>query len=252
MESLRAHIPGDPISIPSCATARPSWEPTMTRASAWSPTISAAPGTPPCFFEMPAVNSQCRRAQPGLCARTMERLGFQPEIITVASKPDWRFEEIAYGEALAVIDGGVSRPPPCCAPMTAIAVGRDGRSLPARSQALGARSRLPTARRRPVSTTPWSASWWASCSTPARPASPRTTCWCPRTSATALPRAARRCVNRLYPDLARNPDYTSIISPRHFGRLVSMIDAARAAGAGVVPLTDAPARRRRRACRPCC
>lgn len=51
--------------------------------------------------------------------------------------------------------------------------------------------------------------------------------------------AARRCVNRLYPDLARNPDYTSIISPRHFGRLVSMIDAARAAGAGVVPLTDA-------------
>jgi len=51
---------------------------------------------------------------------------------------------------------------------------------------------------------------------------------------------ARRCVNRLYPDLARNPDYTSIISPRHFGRLVSMIDAARAAGAGVVPLTDAP------------
>jgi aldehyde dehydrogenase (NAD+)/coniferyl-aldehyde dehydrogenase len=54
-------------------------------------------------------------------------------------------------------------------------------------------------------------------------------------------------VNRLYPDLARNPDYTSIISPRHFGRLVSMIDAARAAGAGVVPLTvatpDADARR---------
>lgn len=51
--------------------------------------------------------------------------------------------------------------------------------------------------------------------------------------------AARRCVARLYPDLARNPDYTSIISPRHFGRLVAMIDAARAAGAGVVPLTDA-------------
>lgn len=50
---------------------------------------------------------------------------------------------------------------------------------------------------------------------------------------------ARRCVNRLYPDLTRNPDYTSIISPRHFGRLVSMIDAARAAGASVVPLTDA-------------
>lgn len=51
--------------------------------------------------------------------------------------------------------------------------------------------------------------------------------------------AARRVVDRLYPDIARNPDYTSIISPRHFDRLVSMIDAAGAAGAGVVPLTDA-------------
>ncbi|MBV8273143.1 MAG: coniferyl aldehyde dehydrogenase [Cupriavidus sp.] len=51
--------------------------------------------------------------------------------------------------------------------------------------------------------------------------------------------AARRCVSRLYPDIARNADYTSIISPRHFDRLVSMIDAAGAAGAHVVPLTDA-------------
>ncbi|MGO4304564.1 coniferyl aldehyde dehydrogenase [Cupriavidus sp. RAF12] len=51
--------------------------------------------------------------------------------------------------------------------------------------------------------------------------------------------SARRCVNRLYPGLAHNPDYTSIISPRHFGRLVSMIEAAGAAGARVVPLTDA-------------
>jgi len=51
--------------------------------------------------------------------------------------------------------------------------------------------------------------------------------------------AARRCVSRLYPDIARNTDYTSIISPRHFDRLVSMIDAARAAGAHMVPLTDA-------------
>jgi len=50
---------------------------------------------------------------------------------------------------------------------------------------------------------------------------------------------ARRVVSRLYPDIARNPDYTSIISPRHFDRLVSLIDAAQAAGARVVPLTDA-------------
>lgn len=51
--------------------------------------------------------------------------------------------------------------------------------------------------------------------------------------------AARRVAGRLYPDIARNADYTSIISPRHFDRLVSMIDAAGAAGARVVPLTDA-------------
>ena len=51
--------------------------------------------------------------------------------------------------------------------------------------------------------------------------------------------AARRVVARLYPDIARNPDYTSIISPRHFDRLVSLVDAAQAAGARVVPLTDA-------------
>ncbi|ABF07044.1 coniferyl-aldehyde dehydrogenase [Cupriavidus metallidurans] len=51
--------------------------------------------------------------------------------------------------------------------------------------------------------------------------------------------AARRCASRLYPDIARNPDYTSIISPRHFDRLVSMIAAATAAGAHAVPLTDA-------------
>nr|WP_238264384.1 coniferyl aldehyde dehydrogenase [Cupriavidus pauculus] len=51
--------------------------------------------------------------------------------------------------------------------------------------------------------------------------------------------AARRVAARLYPDIARNADYTSIISPRHFDRLVSMVDAAEAAGATVVPLTDA-------------
>ncbi len=50
---------------------------------------------------------------------------------------------------------------------------------------------------------------------------------------------ARRCVARLYPDLARNPDYTSIISARHFGRLESLADEARTRGASVVPLSNA-------------
>jgi len=51
--------------------------------------------------------------------------------------------------------------------------------------------------------------------------------------------AARRCVARLYPDIARNPDFTSIISPRHFARLAEMIESASRSGARVVPLTDA-------------
>ena len=49
----------------------------------------------------------------------------------------------------------------------------------------------------------------------------------------------RACVDRLYPDLARNPDYTSIISPRHFTRLQGLVDDAAAQGARVVPLSDA-------------
>ncbi|WP_454734613.1 coniferyl aldehyde dehydrogenase [Cupriavidus necator] len=55
----------------------------------------------------------------------------------------------------------------------------------------------------------------------------------------SLVQAARQCVNRLYPDLARNPDYTSIISPRHFARLAGLVDEAAAQGATVVPLSDA-------------
>ncbi|KWR91293.1 coniferyl aldehyde dehydrogenase [Cupriavidus sp. IDO] len=50
---------------------------------------------------------------------------------------------------------------------------------------------------------------------------------------------ARRCVDRLYPDLARNPDYTSIISPRHFARLAGLVQDAGAQGARTVPLSDA-------------
>ncbi|MNT28804.1 Coniferyl aldehyde dehydrogenase [compost metagenome] len=54
-----------------------------------------------------------------------------------------------------------------------------------------------------------------------------------------LVEAARGCVDRLYPDLARNRDYTSIISPRHFARLAALVDEAAAQGATVVPLSDA-------------
>jgi coniferyl-aldehyde dehydrogenase len=57
--------------------------------------------------------------------------------------------------------------------------------------------------------------------------------------------AMRRAVQRQYPRIAGNPDYTSIVSERHFERLQGLLDDARRRGAVVVPLgpdgVDAPA-----------
>ena len=44
---------------------------------------------------------------------------------------------------------------------------------------------------------------------------------------------------RMYPSLARNPDYCSIISPRHLGRLHALLDDARALGAQVHTINPA-------------
>jgi acyl-CoA reductase-like NAD-dependent aldehyde dehydrogenase len=52
--------------------------------------------------------------------------------------------------------------------------------------------------------------------------------------------AARTALARLYPDLARNRQYTSLISDRHFARMKALLDAAGAAGARIEPLDDAP------------
>ncbi len=49
---------------------------------------------------------------------------------------------------------------------------------------------------------------------------------------------------RLYPTIGGNPDYTSIVSDRHYARLSGLIDAAVAAGARVQRLEDAPAERK--------
>ncbi|HWX04128.1 MAG TPA: coniferyl aldehyde dehydrogenase [Collimonas sp.] len=49
---------------------------------------------------------------------------------------------------------------------------------------------------------------------------------------------ARRIFAKLYPDLASNPDYTSIVSPRHFERLQALTDEAGQLGAQVLPLSD--------------
>ena len=51
--------------------------------------------------------------------------------------------------------------------------------------------------------------------------------------------AARKLVGKMYPDMARNRDYTTLISPRHFQRMASLADEAREQGAQVLPLTNA-------------
>ena len=51
--------------------------------------------------------------------------------------------------------------------------------------------------------------------------------------------AVRDSVARLYPTIAANPDYTSIVSDRHYARLVALVDDARAKGATILPLLPA-------------
>lgn len=62
---------------------------------------------------------------------------------------------------------------------------------------------------------------------------------------------ARARMARLYPNLSTNPDYTSIISERHFARLQRLASEAQQAGAQLHPLTDAAPIPRCAACRPC-
>lgn len=49
--------------------------------------------------------------------------------------------------------------------------------------------------------------------------------------------AARRATDASYPQLLRNPDYSSIVNQRHFRRLSALVEDARAKGARAVPLT---------------
>ena len=55
----------------------------------------------------------------------------------------------------------------------------------------------------------------------------------------AFAAAARSVVARLYPRMAANPDYTSIVNERHRARLASWLDEARAAGARVEEINPA-------------
>ncbi len=58
----------------------------------------------------------------------------------------------------------------------------------------------------------------------------------PRGQEAAFIAAARRTVARLYPGLAHNADYTSIVNARHFDRLHDYLADAAALGATVTPL----------------
>lgn len=53
--------------------------------------------------------------------------------------------------------------------------------------------------------------------------------------------AFKAAVARLYPDLANNPDYTSIANPRAYERMKSLVTEAEAQGAKVEPITVLPA-----------
>jgi coniferyl-aldehyde dehydrogenase len=51
---------------------------------------------------------------------------------------------------------------------------------------------------------------------------------------------AQRAVKKLYPRLAANPDYTSIVNDRHYHRLAGYVEEAKARGARIVDLSPAP------------
>ncbi|MEW9622778.1 coniferyl aldehyde dehydrogenase [Rhodanobacter geophilus] len=61
----------------------------------------------------------------------------------------------------------------------------------------------------------------------------------PRARMAEFVAAARAAVARLYPDLARNPQYASIATERHYARLSALRDDAQAAGASIESLGDA-------------
>ncbi len=68
----------------------------------------------------------------------------------------------------------------------------------------------------------------------------------PREKLDAFVAAARQAAARLYPDAVNNPQYTSIVSARHFERLSGLASEAAAQGATLHELFDTPAQASRR------
>jgi coniferyl-aldehyde dehydrogenase len=61
----------------------------------------------------------------------------------------------------------------------------------------------------------------------------------PRGQADTLAARLSQAIGRLYPSLRANPDYSSMISPRHWQRLHDMVAEARARGASVLEVNPA-------------
>lgn len=61
-------------------------------------------GEPPTFFEAPAVNHNSTERRDAYVA-TMERLGLQPEIVSLAGRRDWRFEALGFSETERILEG---------------------------------------------------------------------------------------------------------------------------------------------------
>lgn len=70
----------------------------------------------------------------------------------------------------------------------------------------------------------------------------------PRQRVDGFVEAYRQAVRRFYPQLADNPDYTSIINPRQHARLQGYLDDAQAKGARVLPLFEQGQERRMPPC----
>ena len=52
----------------------------------------------------------------------------------------------------------------------------------------------------------------------------------------AFVETAQRSVRALYPNIAANPDYSSIVNPRHYARLIALLEDARSKGARIIAL----------------
>jgi len=61
----------------------------------------------------------------------------------------------------------------------------------------------------------------------------------PRARAGEFAAEMERAVAKLYPTLARNRDYSSIVNDRHYARLTALVDDARASGAKIIEINPA-------------